>query len=123
VGVHSSQFAQQHAKASATAQSKEAKQVAEHIRRVHARSFACVADAAAAIVQEVGGGPGRRGRRPQRWHYHTVQYHVESCSQRQKRTRRGRPAQTDLLQAETRYRLVGEAHAVEQPAEEQGWTG
>jgi hypothetical protein len=76
VVVHSSQLAQQQAAAYATAQTKEAEGVAEHIRRVQARSFACVADAEAAIAQEGGraslahalygaqtsGRPGRRGR-------------------------------------------------------------
>ena len=52
VVVHSSQLAQQHASAYATAQAKEAEQVADPIRRVQARSFACVADAEAAMVRE-----------------------------------------------------------------------
>src|SRR5215510_4417201 len=43
--VHSSQLASQAAEAYAAAQAKEAERLAEHIRRVEARWFACAADA------------------------------------------------------------------------------
>jgi transposase len=122
VVVHSSQLAQQHASAYATAQAKEAAQVADHIRRVQARSFACVADAEAAIAQEEGRGKGQRGRAPQRWRTHALHYRVEAFTHRPKRTRRGRPPKTDLAQEETRYRLVVEAEALPQTAAAQGWT-
>jgi transposase len=119
--VHSSQLAAQRARAYATAQGKEAERVAEHIRRVAARSFACAADAEAAIAQEEGRGQGQRGRRPQHWRYHALHYRVESFRQRQKRVRRGRPAKAAPPAEATRYRLVVEAEACVQAEEEQGW--
>jgi transposase len=122
VVVHSSQLAQQHASAYATAQAKEAERVADHIRRVHAHSFACVADAQAVIAQEEGRGQGQRGRTPKRWRSHALHYRVEACTHHPKRTRRGRPPKTEPLQEETRYRLVVEAEALPQTAAEQGWT-
>jgi hypothetical protein len=122
VVVQSSQLAQQHAMAYATAQAKEAEQVADHIRRVAACSFACAADAEAAIAQEEGHGPGRRGRPAQRWRYHALHYRVETFRHRPKRTRRGRPPKAALPQEETRYRLAVEALAVAQAEAEQGWT-
>lgn len=120
--VSSSQLAEQQARAYATAQAKEAEQVAEHIRRVAARSFACAADAEAAIAQEEGCGQGQRGRKPRRWRYHALHYRVEAFTHRQKRTRRGRPAKTEPPQEETRYRLVVKAEEWPQVAQEQGWT-
>ena len=122
VGVHASQLAQQQAKAFATAQGKEAGAVADYIRWVAARSFACLADAEAAMAQEEGTGQGQRGRKPKRWHYHTLRYRVETFTQRQKRSRRGRPTKAEPPQEETRYRLVVEAQALAQAAAEQGWT-
>jgi transposase len=122
VVVHSSQLAQQHTQAYTTAQRKEAVAVATHSRRFHARSFACAADAEAAIREEQGGGQGQRGRKPQRWRYHTVQYRVEAFQHRLKRLRRGRPAQTEPPLEETRYRLVVTAEALPPVQEEQGWT-
>jgi transposase len=122
VVVHSSQLAQQQAAAYATAQTKEAEGVAEHIRQVQARSFACLADAEAAIAQEEGRGPGRRGRQAQRWRYHALHYRVETFTHHPKRSRRGRPPKAEPPQAETRYRLVVEAQALAQAEAEQGWT-
>jgi transposase len=121
VVIHSSQLAQQHAQAYATAQRKEAEALAAYSRRLQAQSFACVADAEAARTAEQSGGPGQRGRKPQRWHAHTVRYKVEAFRQRRKRTRRGRPPQGELPQEETRYRLVVELEALPQAAGEQGW--
>src|SRR5262245_23358143 len=89
--VHSSQLASQGAAAYAAAQAKEAAQVAEHIQRVEARWFACVADAEAAMVEYEGRGQGRRGRMPQPWRYPALRYRVEAVTQRQKRMQRGRP--------------------------------
>jgi transposase len=122
VVVHSSQLAQQQAKAFATAQGKEAGAVADYLRRVAARSVACLADAEAAIAQEEGHGPGQRGRKPKRWHSHTLHYRVETFTQRQKRSRRGRPAKAEPPPEEPRYRLVVEAQALAQAEAEQGWT-
>src|SRR5215211_4712796 len=48
--VHSSQLAQQHTQTYASAQEKEAEALTDHGQRVHARWFACEADAAAAVV-------------------------------------------------------------------------
>jgi len=70
--VHSSQLAQQAAAAYSAAQAKEAGRVAEHIKRVEARWFACAADAEAAITDYAGRGQGRRGRKPRLWRYHTL---------------------------------------------------
>jgi hypothetical protein len=64
VVVHSSQLAQQQTQTYASAQAQEAEAVADHVKRVQAQWFACEADAAAAIAQYEGRGPGRRGRRP-----------------------------------------------------------
>jgi transposase len=122
VVVHSSQLAQQQAEAYASAQSKEAERGKDHQRRLQARSFACLADADAAIAQEEGRGPGRRGRKAKRWRYHALSSRVETCKQRQKRTRRGRPPKAEAPQEETRYRLVVEAQALAQAESEQGWT-
>jgi transposase len=70
--VHSSQLAHQAAVAYAAAQAKEAERVAEHVRHVEARWFACVADAEAAIAEYEGRGQGRRGRKPRPWRYHVL---------------------------------------------------
>jgi transposase len=120
--VHSSQLASQAAEAYAAAQAKEAAQVAEHIQRVEARWFACVADAEAAIAEYEGRGQGRRGRKPRPWRYHALHYRVEAVTQRQKRTQRGRPPKTELPQDTIRYRLRGEAAAHVPSADTQGWT-
>jgi len=74
VVVHSNQLAQQAALTYAKAQTQEAVRVAEHIRRVEARRFACAADAEAALADYEGHGQGRRGRRPRPWRYHTLRY-------------------------------------------------
>jgi transposase len=120
--VHSSQLAHQAAGAYAAAQAKEATRVAEHVQRVEARWFACVADAEAAIAEYEGRGQGRRGRKPQPWRYHALCYRVEAVTQRQKRTQRGRPPKAELPQDTVRYRLrIGvEAHVPS--ADTQGWT-
>jgi transposase len=122
VVVHSSQLAQQQAKAYATAQGKAAERVEDHRRRIQARSFACLADAEAAVAQEEGRGQGCRGRKPKRWPYHALHYRIEAFTQCQKRTRRGRPPKAEPPQEETRYRLVVEALALVQTEQEQGWT-
>jgi transposase len=72
VVVHSSQLAQQQAQSNAAARAKEAEALVDRVRQVQARWFACEADAAAAIAEYEHRGPGRRGRRPQAWRYHTV---------------------------------------------------
>src|SRR5262244_3223851 len=90
--VHSSQLASQTAGAYAAAQTKDAERVAEHVQRVEARWFACVADAEAAIAEYEGRGPGQRGRTPRPWRSHVLHYRVEASSVPQKRTRRGRPS-------------------------------
>ena len=122
VVVHSSQLAQQQVKAFAKAQAQEAECVAEHIRRVEARRFACAADAEAAIADYAGRGQGRRGRRPRPWHYHALHYRVEGFSHRQKRTRRGRPRKTEVPQEAVCYRLVVETNALALTEDEPGWT-
>src|SRR5262249_29861548 len=120
--VHSSQLASQAAGAYAAAQTKEAERVAEHVQRVEARWFACVADAEAALAEYEGRGQGRRGRKPRPWRYHALHYRVETVTQRQKRTQRGRPPKTELPQETVRYRLRIEVEAHVPSADTQGWT-
>jgi transposase len=122
VVVHSSALAQQETKAVATAQAKEVAQLAAHIQRVTAQQYACAADAEAAIAVYEGRAPGRRGRRPRLWRYHTLRYRVEAFSQRQKRSRRGRPAKAELPQMEQRYRVVVAVEPLERGVAEEGWT-
>jgi transposase len=119
--VHSSQLASQAAEAYAAAQAREAAQVTEHIQRVQARWFACVADAEAAMAEYEGHGQGRRGRKPRPWRYHALHYRVEAVKQRQKRTQRGRPPKTAPPQDTVRYRLRGEAQAPVPSADTYGW--
>lgn len=120
--AHSSQLAQRGAKSFAKAQEKEAGGVAEHIKKVEARSFACLADAEAAILEYAGSGAGGRGRKPQVWHYHEVGYQVEAFSHLKKRSRRGRPCRDEKPEEETRYRLRVNVKAMERGEEENGWT-
>src|SRR5262252_8061937 len=87
VVVHSSQLAQQQAQAYAAAQAKEAEAAVEHMQHVHARWFACEADAEAAIGEYEHRGPGRRGRRPQAWRYHAVRYRVAADTRPMRRMR------------------------------------
>jgi transposase len=120
--VHSSSLAQQEAKAAATAQTQEAVQVEAHSKRVRAQQYACAADAEAAIAVYEGRAAGRRGRRPRPWRYHTLRYHVEAFSQRQKRLGRGRPPKAEQPQQEQRYRVVVEVEARERAEDDNGWT-
>jgi transposase len=122
VVVHSSQLAQQQTQTYARAQGKEAGAVADHVRQVHARWFACEADAAAAIAEYEHRGPGRRGRRPQAWRYHAVRYRVVAATRPTRRARRGRPTKTDPPPIETGYRLVVEVEVLAHPEEDNGWT-
>lgn len=121
VVVHSSQLAQQQAKAYAHAQATEAQRVAVYTRQIHARHFACVADAEGAMAQAEGRGPGRRGRQANPWRYHAIQYRVEPFVYRPKRSRRGRPAKDDPPQTETRYRLVVVSQALVPVDAQYGW--
>ena len=122
VVVHSSQLAQQQTQTYAAGQAKEADVVADHVRQVQARWFACEADAAAAIAEYEHRGPGRRGRRPQSWRYHAVRYRVVADTRRTRRAHRGRPAKTEPPPMEAGYRLVVEAERMSQPEEDNGWT-
>jgi transposase len=120
--VHSSQLAHQAAVAYAAAQAKEAERVAEHVRHVEARWFACVADAEAAMAEYEGRGQGRRGRKPRPWRYHVLHYRVEAISVPQKRTRRGRPSKAEAPQVEVRYRLIVAPEALVPSEDVHGWT-
>jgi transposase len=122
VVVHSSQLAQQQTQAYTAAQEKEAGAVAAHVQRVHARWFACAADAEAAIAEYEHWGPGRRGRRPQSWRYHAVRYRVVADTRRMRRGRRGRPAKTEPPPIESGYRLVVEVEHLPNSEEDNGWT-
>jgi transposase len=122
VVVHSSQLAHQQTQTSTNAQAKEAAAVAAHVQQVHARWFACEADAEAAIADYEHRGPGRRGRRPQSWRYHAVRYRVVADTRPTRRARRGRPAKTAPPPIEAGYRLVVEVEALVHPEEDNGWT-
>jgi transposase len=122
VVVHSSQLAQQQAQSYAAAQAKETEAVADHVRRVHARWFACRPDAEAAVAEYEGRGQGRRGRRPRPWRYHMIRYGIVEETRRTRRARRGRPAKTDPPSAEAGYRVVVEVEVLANPEEDNGWT-
>jgi len=122
VVVHSSQLAQQQTQTYASAQEKEAGALTAHVQRVHARWFACEADAAAAIAEYEHQEPGRRGRRPCLWRYHAVRYALVAATRRTRRTRRGRPAKMDPPPMESGYCLVVEVEALANPEEDNGWT-
>ena len=119
--VHSTQLAQQAALTYAKAQTQEAARVAEPIRRVEARRFACAADAETALADDEGRGQGRRGRRPQPWRYHALRYRVETCQHRKQRARRGRPPKAAPPQEESDERVGVESTALERAKDEQGW--
>jgi len=122
VVVHSSQLAHQQTQAYTAAQAKEAEAVVAHIKQVQARWFACEADAEATIAEYEHRGPGRRGRRPQAWRYHAVRYRVAADTRPMRRARRGRPAKTDPPPMEAGYRLVVQGEALDNSAEDNGWT-
>jgi transposase len=122
VVVHSSQLAQQQTQTYAATQANEAETLADHVKHVEARQFACLADAEAAIAEYEGWGQGRRGRRPRPWRYHAVRYRIVSATRRMRRARRGRPAKTDSPPMEACYRLIVEVESLVIPEEENGWT-
>jgi transposase len=121
VVVYSSQLAQQQTQADRLAQAKEAEAIADHIKCVEARSFACRADAEAAMAEYEGLGQGRRGRRPRLWRYHAVRYRIVSTTRRTRRARRGRPAKTDPPLMALCYHLGVEVTGQAMPEEENGW--
>src|SRR5262250_2100983 len=120
--VHSSQLAQQQTQTYASAQAKEAEALTAHVQRVHARWFACLPDAEAAIAEYAHHGPGQRGRRPRPWRYHAVRYRVVAATRRTRRARRGRPAKMDPPPLESGYRLVVDVEALANPEDANGWT-
>jgi transposase len=122
VVVPSSQLAQQQMQTYATAQAKAAETLADHVKHVEARQFACLADATVAIAEYEGRGQGRRGRRPRPWRYHAVRYRLISAVRHTRRARRGRPAKTDPPPLESCYRLVVEVESWVIPEEANGWT-
>jgi transposase len=122
VVVHSSQLAQQQTQTYAAGQAREADAIGDHVRQVHARWFACEADAAAAIAECEHRGPGRRGRRPQAWRYHAIRYRLVAATRPTRRARRGRPAKTEPPPTEAGYRLVVEVEPLDNAEEDNGWT-
>ena len=122
VVVHSSQLAQQHVQSYAAAQAKAAAAIAAHVQHVHARWFACEADAVAAIAEYEGQEQGRRGRRPRPWRSHTIRYSLVADTRRTRRARRGRPAKTDPPATEAGYRLVVAVEPLTNAEEDNGWT-
>jgi hypothetical protein len=122
VVVHSSQLAQQQTQTYAAAQVKEAEAVADHVRHVQARWFACLPDAEAAIAEYEGQRQGHRGRRPRLWRYHVVRYHSVAETRRTRRPRRGRPATMAPPPMASGDRRVVEVEALATPEEDKGWT-
>jgi transposase len=122
VVVHSRQPAQQQTQPYAAAQEQEAAAVADHVQQVQARWFACLPAAATALAVYAGQGPGRRGRRPRPWRYHTVRYRLVADPRRTRRARRGRPAKLDPPPLESGYRMVVEVEIWANPEEDNGWT-
>lgn len=121
VAVYSNQLAQQHENTYGKVQVREAQEVAEHVAQVQGRRFACEADADAAIAAYKGRGPGKRGRRACRWHYHEVSYGVEAQWQCKKRTQRGRPRKGETMEQERVYRLHVTTRALKPPVATFGW--
>lgn len=119
--VHSSQRAHQQAQTYGTAQVKEAAAVASPGHHVHAQWFACEADALAAMALYEGRTPGRRGRRPNAWRYHTVRYHLRPETRQMPRARRGRPANGEPPPTEAGYRLHVEVQPRANLTEDNGW--
>jgi hypothetical protein len=79
-------------------------------------------DAEAATAEYEGRGRGHRGRWPHPWRYHTLHYRSVADARRTRRARRGRPAKTDPAPTEAGYRLEVEVEALDNPAEDNGWT-
>ena len=119
---HSSPLAQQPAQASGAAQAKAANAVADHVRQVHARWFAGLPDAEAAIAEYAGRGWERRGRRPRPWRYHTVRYRIVAATRHTRRARRGRPAKTALPPTKSGSRVGVEVESLRHLEEDNGWT-
>jgi transposase len=122
VVVHSSQLAHQQTQTHASGQGKEAEAVADHVKRVQAQWFACLPDAEAAMAAYEGRGPGRHGRPPRPWRYHTLRYRIIPDTRCMRRARRGRPAKTEPPPTESGYRLVVEIEALGHLEEDNGWT-
>jgi hypothetical protein len=120
--VRSRQLAPQAAVASTAAPAKAAERIAEHIRRVEARWFACAADAEAAITDDAGQGQGRRGRKPPPWRYHALRSRVDAVHVPRKRTRRGRPPKPEEPEVEVRYGLSVASEALMPSEDAHGWT-
>ena len=102
LGVHSSQCAQQAARAYTAAQATEAERIAEPSQRRATRWVACATDAEAAIADDAGRGQGRRGRTPRLWRSHALHSRVVAVSAPAKRPRRGRPSKGEVPQGEVR---------------------
>jgi transposase len=122
VGVHARQLAQQQTQTSASAQVKEAEAITDPIKRMPARPFACLAEAAAAMAEYAGRGQGRRGRRPRPWRSHAGHSRIVATTRRMRRARRGRPAKTDPPPTEPGSRLAVEVAALRNAEEDKGWT-
>jgi hypothetical protein len=119
---HASPLAQPQAQSSAAAQARATEAVAAHVRQVHARWFACRPEAEAAIAEDEGRGPGRRGRRPRPWRYHTVRSGIMPETRPTRRARRGRPVKTAPPPTESGSRAVVEVEGLRHPEEDHGWT-
>jgi transposase len=118
---HSSQLAHQQTQTYASGQAKEAEAVADHVTQVQARWFACLPDAEAAMAEDEGQRPGRRGRHPRPWRSHAGRYRIVAATRRMRRARRGRPAKLAPPPMEAGYRLIVEAERLANPEEDNGW--
>jgi hypothetical protein len=96
--------------------------VAAPVRQVHARWFACLPDAEAAIAEYEGQGPGPRGRRPRPWRYHAVRSRLVADTRRTRRARRGRPAKLAPPPLESGDRVAVGVEALANAEEDNGWT-
>lgn len=85
------------------------------------RRFACEAEAAAALAEYEGRGPGQRGRRTCCWRSHEVRYGVNAQWQRKKRSQRGRPRKGEAGEDELVYRLHLTTKALNPPVSTFGW--
>jgi hypothetical protein len=122
VVVPSRPLAPPQAQSSAAAQARATEAVAAQVRQVHARWVAGRPEAEAAIAEDAGRGPGRRGRRPRPWRDHTVRDGILTEPRHTRRARRGRPVQTDPPPTASGSRVVVEVEVLRHPEDDHGWT-
>lgn len=122
VVVPASPLAPQPTQTDAAAPVKAAEAVADPVRHVQARWFACLPDAEAAIAEYEGQRQGPRGRRPRLGRYPVVRSHLAAETRRARRPRRRRPAKMAPPPMASSDHLVVAVEALANPAEDHGWT-